>query len=214
MEEVDRLARIIWNYHHMHHQLKKADCIMVLGSHDERVAAYAAQLYHDGWAPLIVCSGGLGRHTQGLWDETEASHFARIIRSTRVPADAILTEDTSTNTGENILLSKALLMRSGINPKRVIVVHKPYMERRAYATIQKQWPDVDAIITSPPFTLENYPNGTITKDALINIMVGDLQRIKVYGENGFQAYQEIPGDVWDAYEKLVAAGYVRELISQ
>jgi hypothetical protein len=43
-------------------------------------------------------------------------------------------------------------------------------------------------------------------------MAGDLQRIKVYAEKGFQIYQEIPAEVWDAYEQLVAAGYNEHLI--
>jgi hypothetical protein len=47
---------------------------------------------------------------------------------------------------------------------------------------------------------------------VISIMVGDLQRVKLYPLRGFQIPQEIPGDVWEAYEALVAAGYNRHLI--
>ena len=49
-------------------------------------------------------------------------------------------------------------------------------------------------------------------DKVINIMVGDLQRIKVYAERDFQIYQDIPGEVWDAYEQLVGAGYTEQLV--
>jgi hypothetical protein len=42
-------------------------------------------------------------------------------------------------------------------------------------------------------------------------MVGDLQRIKIYPEKGFQIAQEIPDDVWQAYEQLVAMGFDRHL---
>jgi len=44
-------------------------------------------------------------------------------------------------------------------------------------------------------------------------MVGDLQRLRVYAECGFQIQQEIPGEVWSAYEELVVAGYDRHLIT-
>ena len=44
-------------------------------------------------------------------------------------------------------------------------------------------------------------------------MVGDLQRIKVYPERGYQTYQEIPSDVWEAYEELVRIGYNKHLVS-
>ena len=42
-------------------------------------------------------------------------------------------------------------------------------------------------------------------------MVGDLQRIKIYPDKGFQIPQEIPEDVWAAYEALVSAGYDQHL---
>jgi hypothetical protein len=45
------------------------------------------------------------------------------------------------------------------------------------------------------------------------MMVGDLQRIKLYPEKGFQVYQEIPDDVWEAYEELVAMGFDKQLVS-
>jgi uncharacterized membrane protein len=47
---------------------------------------------------------------------------------------------------------------------------------------------------------------------VISIMVGDLQRIKVYADKGFQIHQEIPDEIWSAYEELIAAGYNRHLI--
>jgi len=43
-------------------------------------------------------------------------------------------------------------------------------------------------------------------------MIGDLQRIKVYPQKGFQIFQEIPDDVWTAYEQLLALGYTKHLI--
>ena len=43
-------------------------------------------------------------------------------------------------------------------------------------------------------------------------MIGDLQRIRVYPERGYQIPQEIPDDVWAAFEALVAAGYDGHLV--
>jgi hypothetical protein len=45
-------------------------------------------------------------------------------------------------------------------------------------------------------------------------MVGDLQRIKIYGENGFQAPQEIPEQVWAAYRQLVDLGFTDRLLKE
>src|SRR5688572_3968168 len=51
----------IWNYHRLDHELVSSDAILVLCSHDTSVAEYAAQLFLDTWAPLLIFSGGLGR---------------------------------------------------------------------------------------------------------------------------------------------------------
>jgi hypothetical protein len=45
-------------------------------------------------------------------------------------------------------------------------------------------------------------------------MVGDLQRIKIYPEKGFQIPQEIPSDVWDAFEQLVELGFDKHLAKE
>ncbi|HKG68640.1 MAG TPA: YdcF family protein [Segetibacter sp.] len=206
------LAKQLWDYHHVNHHLEKADCILVLGSHDTRVAERAAELYLQKWAPLLIFSGGLGRLTEGVWTETEADLFAKIAIDKGVPREAILIENKSTNTGENILFTRQLLRENKIDPQSFIVVQKPYMERRSFATFKKHWPDKKLIVTSPQISFENYPNAEIPAEQVINIMAGDLQRIKVYAEMGFQIYQEIPADVWKAYEQLVKSGFDEHLI--
>jgi hypothetical protein len=67
-------------------------------------------------------------------------------------------------------------------------------------------------VTSPQITFEEYATDEIPLEMVIHIMVGDMQRIKIYAEKGFQVYQEIPEDVWDAYEQLVKLGYDEHLI--
>ena len=136
-EEITRLAKKIWDYHHVNHTLVKSDCVLALGSHDTRVAERAADLFLQNWAPLLIFSGGLGNFTQGLWKEAEADLFAQIAIKMGVPENAILIENKSTNTGENILFTQRLLKERNINPQSFILVQKPYMERRSYATFKK-----------------------------------------------------------------------------
>ncbi len=211
------LAEKIWHYHQMDHQLDRAEAILVLCSHDKKVAERGARLFLDDWAPLLIYSGGLGSITKAIWSEPEADQFAKIALSMGVPEEKILVENKSTNTGENILFTKRLLAEKKINPEKFIIVQKPYMERRSYATFRKLWPEKDALVTSPQVSfaeyLDNYSNQELSKDDVISIMVGDLQRIKVYAEKGFQIYQEIPNEVWAAYEELVQAGYDKYLVT-
>ena len=212
--EINELAKKLWNYHHVNHYLKKSDCILALGSHDLRVAERAAELYLQEYAPLVIMSGGLGNFTKDMWTEKEADQFATIAIKKGVPEKNILIENQSSNTGENILFTQKLLEEKKLNPQSFIVIQKPYMERRSYATFKKHWPDKDLIVTSPQISFEEYPTNDIPVEKVINIMVGDLQRIKLYPEKGFQIYQDIPADVWNAYETLITLGFDKHLIKE
>lgn len=205
------LAKKLWNYHHTNHSLEKSDCILVLGSHDTRVAERGAELYLQGWAPLLIFSGGLGNLTRDMWQQKEADIFAAIAKKMSVPDKNILIENASTNTGENILFTQQLLKQNNLDPQSFILVQKPYMERRSYATFKKHWFDKKLIVTSPQISFEEYPTEEIPLERVISIMVGDLQRIKIYPEKGFQIFQEIPADVWSAYEELIALGFDKHL---
>jgi uncharacterized SAM-binding protein YcdF (DUF218 family) len=212
--DIDNLAKIIWDYHHMNHTLERADCILVLGSMDTRVAEWAARLFLGGWAPLMIFSGYLGNFTKSLWTQSEAEKFADIAMKMGVPKDKILIENRSTNTGENILFTRQLVENKGLKLQKFIVVQKPYMERRAYATFKKIWSEKDVIVSSPPISYEDYPTEEMPKDYVINIMTGDFQRIMEYPSKGFQIPQEIPGHVLEAYNKLVELGYTKHLIKK
>ncbi len=216
--QIEALAETIWNYHLMKHQVSKADAILVLCSHDERVAERGAQLFLEGWAPLLIFSGGQGAITKTLWNEPEAERFASIAVSLGVPRDSILVEPNSMNTGENIKLTKLLLTERGLDPQKFILVQKPYMERRSYATFRKFWPEKELTVTSPQVSfrdhLADYTNRALSTTDVVSIMVGDLQRIKLYPALGYQIAQEIPDDVWDAFERLVRAGYDKYLINE
>jgi uncharacterized SAM-binding protein YcdF (DUF218 family) len=211
------LAEKLWNYLKLNHEIEKSDAILVLCSHDKRVAERAAQLFLDEWAPLLVFSGGLGSITRTFWTQPEADQFAAIAIGMGVPPEKILIENRSTNTGENFRFTRQLLVERGIDPRKFIVVQKPYMERRSFATFRIMWPEKDVIVTSPQVAfdeyLDSYTNKELSVNDVISIMVGDLQRIKVYAEKGFQIPQEIPLEVWSAFEELVRSGYDRHLIA-
>ena len=210
------LVEKLWDYHQLHHEISAADAIVVLCSHDTRVAERGAELFLQGWAPLLIFSGGLGGITRQMWKEPEANLFAAIAVAMGVPEAGILIENESTNTGENVRFTRRLLGERAVSVRKLIVVQKPYMERRSYATFKKVWPEPELIVTSPRVSLDDYlrhySNDALSIDEVISIMVGDLQRIRVYPGKGFQIAQQIPDDVWEAYEALVAAGYGKRLV--
>ena len=206
--------QVVWDYHQLGHSLSEADLIWVLGSHDLRVADRAVELWKEGLAPRVLMSGGLGNLTKDRFEKPEAELLAERAIAGGVPAESVLIENRSTNTGENVVFSRALLASEGIEVNDVIAVQKPYMERRTFATIRKQWPELAVQVSSPRFTFEEYCRGGIKRDDVVNIMVGDLQRIWEYPQRGFMIEQEVPPEVRDAWDVLVAAGYTRHLVKR
>ena len=211
--QIDTLAKTIWDYMRMNQSLAPADCILVFGSHDPRVGKYGAELFLRKLAPLILFSGKRGGLTQ-KWTKTEAEKFAQIAVRAGVPRRKILVENEATNSGENVVFTKRLLERRGLDLGRFIVVQKPYMERRTWATFKKVWPQKRIIVTSPPISFEDYPNRSISKRDVIAIMLSDLQKIALYPKKGFQIRQRIPKKVLQCYRQLVKLGYSEHLVRE
>lgn len=211
IEKIDKWAKIIWDYLRLNQTLKETDCLMVLCSHETRVAEYAAELFLRGWAPYFICSGNLGSLTGKTFKKPEAEVFAEIAIKAGVPREQVFVENKSTNTGDNFRFTQRMIREKGLSFNSFILVQKPYMERRVYATVRKVWPDKEIIVTSPAIAYNEYPTEVYPKDKVLNALAGEIQRIKEYPEKGFQISQEIPAEVWQAYEKLVELGYDKHL---
>lgn len=209
------LAQILWDYLRYEQPLKKADIIIGLGCHDIGVAQYAASLYKQGYAPLVMFCGSAGRLTKAGVDN-EADWYADEATRLGVPDEVILRERNSTNTGENIQFAYKLLQERGIKLSRAIIVHPPNALRRDYATIMKQWPGEERpefIFSAEQVSMDEYIDRAESFEALANLMVGDLQRIIEYPKLGFQIEQDVPEATMSAYEELIARGYNKHLIS-
>lgn len=117
MEKTEAI-HILWDYMCLYQIPQKADCIIGFGCYNEDVARRAAQLYLAGYAPRVLFSGGLGRNTSAMWSRSEAEHFRDVALAEGVPESAILMENKSTNSGENLLFSKQVLLEAGLaHPK-------------------------------------------------------------------------------------------------
>ena len=138
---VDQNAKKIWDYMLVKQRLEKADAIFILCSHDTRVADRGAELFNQGYAGWVIVSGGSGKLTKDIFDKPEAEVFKEILIKGTVPEDRIIIESNASNTGENVHLVYDLLKSLNKNFHSFILVQKPYMERRTYATFKKQWPD-------------------------------------------------------------------------
>ena len=180
--------QVIWDYLGMHQIPEAADVIVGFGNFNTDIARRAAQLYHQGYAPKILFTGGLGRNTEGLLPEPEAVRFARVAMECGVPERDIILEDKSRNTKENIDFTRAMLEEQGIPHDRILGVHQPFMERRIVAAMGVYWPEQVFTVTSPLVTIPEYliraKEQGMSENASVSVIVGDFQRIELYARLG------------------------------
>ena len=202
----------LWVYHDMGHQPRRCDVGIGLGSHDLGVAIHTAQLYQQGLFERIVFTGANAPTTIERFPRGEAVHYREHAIELGVPADAILIETRATNTSQNVTNTRDVLADVGIHPASVMLISRPYQQRRAYATCRKVWPEVEVICSSRPLPLDEYIASICDTDRVINMLVGDTQRITEYARLGFAIEQDVPEQVHAAYQRLVDAGFTSRLI--
>ncbi|MEE1941383.1 YdcF family protein [Streptomyces sp. TRM 70361] len=205
-------AQCLWEFQQMGHEVRPCSVAIGLGSHDLGVADTTADLYHRGMAPLIVFTGATSPTTRDRMPRGEAEHYRERAVELGVPAEAILVEPRARNTGENIRFSRSLLEEQGVPVSSVLLVSKPYEERRAYATACKLWPEVEWVSASAPMSLTEYIDSIQDARLVIDMLVGSLQRLMLYPAQDFMVAQDVPSDVRHAYERLVSQGFTSRLV--
>ena len=207
--------QVLWDYLGMHQQPVKADCIVGFGNFNTNIARRAAELYLQGYAPKVLFTGGLGRNTEGMLPEPEAVRFGRVAMECGVPEEDLILEDRSANTKENIEFTREKLRQLGLPHEHILGVHQPFMERRITAAMGVYWPELKFSVTSPQVTIPEYLEAAkkqgVTEEASISVIVGDFQRMDLYAKLGYQLPQHIPEEAWQAFHKLVALGYDKQL---
>lgn len=188
-----------------------ADMVLAMGSHDLNVASTAARAFFETGANWLVCSGGFGKDTSSVFQEPEGALYAERCRKAGVPNDRILAECRAANSGENFQFSRALLEERRLFPRTGVIACKPYMAKRAWATGAKQWPEVRWSVFHQDIRLADYLDQGNDPTDVFNLMVGDLQRLRVYAGT-FQVPVPVPELVWLAYERLASDGYTRFVI--
>ncbi|MFJ5653767.1 YdcF family protein [Streptomyces microflavus] len=205
-------AQRLWDFQQMHHEPRPCSVAIGLGSHDLGVADVTVGLYQRGMFPLIVFTGATSRTTRDRMPRGEAEHYRERALELGVPASAIVIESRARNTGENINFARVLLEERGIEVSSVLLVSKPYEERRAYATARKLWPGVEIVSASAPMTLSEYVDSMKDPRLVLDMLVGAQQRLLIYPEQGFMIRQEVPEPVAAAYERLCSEGFTSRLV--
>ncbi len=66
---------------------------------------------------------------------------------------------------------------NGIEVKRAIMVSKPNMNRRGFATFQQYWPELEVFCSAPDTHFLHRPAPRHRPEDVVSQIVGDLQRI-------------------------------------
>ncbi|MFE2888525.1 YdcF family protein [Streptomyces sp. NPDC059272] len=205
-------ARLLWDYHFMHHDPRPCSVAVGLGSHDLGVADVTADLYHQGMAPVIVFTGATSPTTRARMPRGEAVHYRERALQLGVPDSAVLLEPRATNTGENIEFTRTVLTEADVKVSSVLLVTKPYEERRSYAMMRKLWPEVEVVCASTRMSLEEYADTIRDARMVIDMIVGALQRMIVFPGWHLAIEQDVPDAVMTAYERLCIAGFTGRLL--
>jgi uncharacterized SAM-binding protein YcdF (DUF218 family) len=155
-------------------------------------------------------TGGSGNWTRHLWTRTEASIFAERARSQGLTEDQILLEEKASNFAENISFARAMCQQA----QRITFLTKPNSIRRVYQTLPVQWPGLSAFVDAPLFRFPWEVSNVVGVFGLIEEMVGDVHRLQVYPELGFQAPIRLSEDLLASWRFLIEAGFNRHLHGQ
>ncbi|MFT2015308.1 YdcF family protein [Streptomyces sp. 796.1] len=204
----------MWDYLLLNRQARPCSVAIGLGSHDLGVATAAADHYRAGLFPTLVFTGGNSPTTKDRFPRGEAVHYREHAIALGVPDDAVLVEPRAANTGQNITYTRALLDQQGLAVDSVMLICKPYMERRAYATCRKLWPEVAVQCASERIDLDAYLESIGDRKLVIDMLVGELLRIQEYPRLGFATEQHVPAPVLGACDHLVRAGFDSRLVKR
>lgn len=160
-------------------------------------------------------AGGPGKITSSKFKKSEAEVYRDVAVQCGVPDEAILLETKSTNTGDNFRFSKRLLYQNQV--KKILLVHYATSERRTLSVAKAILPEFDLIITSPELTfssfLEQLRHSSEYFYSEVSLLVGDIQRMIIYPQLGWQEEVEIPASIIHAYFFLNNKGFDKFIYS-
>jgi uncharacterized SAM-binding protein YcdF (DUF218 family) len=160
----------------------------------------------------MVFTGANAPTTKDRFPRGGAVHYREYAIRHGVPEAAILVEPLARNTGENIEYTRKMLLGHKVKVDSIVLVSRPHQQRRAYATAKKIWPDVEVLCSSESLPLDEYVEPIGDTDKIINMLVGDTQRITLYASKGFAVPQTVPAVVESAYRRLISGGFTKRLI--
>lgn len=226
-----------------------ADLIILAGNAVIPTIDAACELAANSELPLLI-TGGIGHSTTFLYAAiAKHPHYntipttgraeAAIIKDIatqfwKIPAEKVLTEEKSTNCGENARFTYELLKMQQIAPARAMIIQDPTMQRRTVATFERVWqsdahqpqwrswpgfvPRLENLDSKTVFSLQE--KGLWPVARFISLALGEIPRIRDdaqgYGPQGrdYITHVEIPLAVINAWEILANDAGLAQLMHE
>lgn len=214
-KEVLASLRVIWDFMKLNQPIEPCDIIFACGCANMDIPIKCVELFKNGYGKKILFSGGFGKITKGKFQKTEAEIYRDIAISEGISESDIFIENQSTNTGDNFRFSKPILEKN--NVCSMLIVHFATSERRTLATAQAILPNLRMMITSPDLTfsefLSRFQQQVDYFYREVSLLVGDIQRMIIYPQFGWQKAVEIPTSVIQSYYFLKEKGFTQFIYS-
>lgn len=211
-KEIVQALEEIWNYMKIDMKIEKSDLIIGCGCLNLEIPVKCADLLKENYAQNILFSGGLGKLTTDKFQKTEAEIFKDIAIEKGIEPRKIYLEKESTNTGDNFSFSLKIIEKYKIKSDKIIIVHNNLSQRRTLSAAKARIKNKEISITSPNKTfsqfIEKLNNSTEEEQyRIISVIVGDIQRLIIFPQLGWQTENEVPEIIIADYYKLKKLGY-------
>ncbi len=182
-----QIIKDITDFIFVDHMPQKSDVIFLPGGSHHAQPEYAAELYKNGFAPLIIPSGGVGikndkwpgvREKSDIYNDnyqSDCDFFTDVLIKNGVPTEAIIGENKSRYTRENAFLSRKLVDEKKISLRSGIIVCKSFHARRCLMLYQLAFPEIKLTVCTVDvydITRENW----FTFENGIDRVLGELSR--------------------------------------
>ena len=224
--------------------LRELDAIALLGNQVIATLTAACTLMQRSTAAILVLSGGAGHSTQLLYENLCKSGYGTLVRqglilesmaeaemyavvaqtAFGIPAERILIENRSANSGENVRFGLELLQQVGRRLDSLLILQDPTMQRRSMLTwaraaeiaksntrVFSHAVFVPRVEASPDNLLrfsDGQAEGTWTMARFLAVLLGEIARLddneEGYGPRGrnFLPHVEIPEAVLESYLRV------------
>lgn len=217
--QIIQALKTIWNYMILNMPIEKSDLIIGCGCANLNIPKKCVELVKQGYANKILFTGGLGKLTSTKFSKAESEIYRDIALENGLDINNIYLENKSTNTGDNFRFSLKIIEEKQIKSNKILIVHNKLSERRTLSVAKAIIKGKSLSITSPDLTfndfiikLEQRPNEDANN--MISVIVGDIQRIIIYPQLGWQVENDVPKEIIEAYYLLKDKGYTKYIFNK